>query len=626
MNVESSVAERVVASGHAGWERKLRWLLGTRVRFLVLGLLGLLLMLPGVFGMPPVDRDESRFALASWQMASGDAADWIVPKLQDRPRLNKPPLVYWLQAGVVKAAGAAGFDSGLEMPTRELVEGGEWDGGIGWYRLVSVACALGTGMATAWLGGLVLASDRRLGLDMVSARVWGSVAGALMLSCVMMLWDGRQARSDQLLVLWTTLSMGMLWVVLTRDRWSLFWWCGLWLSVGMGILSKGPLTPMVVVLSVVGFALLRRDVWGVLKRAKVLLGLVVAVVPIVPWVLAVMSEVGASEYIEIIRAETLGRSASAKEGHWGPPGYHLLLLPLMFWPGSLVTLAAFVGLVRRVVWRKSGRGDERAAFACFLIAWVVPSWIVFELVSTKLPHYTLSLYPGLAIVSSWGLASASQERLRGWSEKHKVLPYGVFFVLGLAVIGLPVFGGGLVGDGSRSWGEGIFSSGTGLLCVGLSVVGFGLLLWSVVAGGKRGLRTIRVQVAAIGCSVLASVGFFAAAQPMGWSVFQSPRFVEQVVAAGGEDVVFGDRPIAAVTYREDSLLFLTRGVAERVGRRELDAWFEVNPDGLAIVDSSWLEARPDEVVTELAPFGETVRGFNYSSGNVVDAVLVERAD
>jgi 4-amino-4-deoxy-L-arabinose transferase-like glycosyltransferase len=39
----------------------------------------------------------------------------------------------------------------------------------------------------------------------------------------------------------------------------------------------------------------------------------------------------------------------------------------------------------------------------FLLAWLIPSWIVFELVLTKLPHYVLPLYPAIAILSVWAL-------------------------------------------------------------------------------------------------------------------------------------------------------------------------------------------------------------------------------
>src|SRR5437660_1140535 len=51
--------------------------------------------------------------------------------------------------------------------------------------------------------------------------------------------------------------------------------------------------------------------------------------------------------------------------------------------------------------RSSGRRwrARREPGAQFLLAWLVPSWIVFELVLTKLPHYVLPLFPAIAILS-----------------------------------------------------------------------------------------------------------------------------------------------------------------------------------------------------------------------------------
>jgi 4-amino-4-deoxy-L-arabinose transferase-like glycosyltransferase len=37
------------------------------------------------------------------------------------------------------------------------------------------------------------------------------------------------------------------------------------------------------------------------------------------------------------------------------------------------------------------------------LAWLLPSWIVFELVLTKLPHYVLPLYPAIAILTAGAL-------------------------------------------------------------------------------------------------------------------------------------------------------------------------------------------------------------------------------
>ena len=64
-------------------------------------------------------------------------------------------------------------------------------------------------------------------------------------------------------------------------------------------------------------------------------------------------------------------------------------LMLTFWPASLLA-----GLATSTVWRARAEAPVK-----FLLAWLVPTWIVFELVITKLPHYVLPLYPAIAILA-----------------------------------------------------------------------------------------------------------------------------------------------------------------------------------------------------------------------------------
>ena len=52
------------------------------------------------------------------------------------------------------------------------------------------------------------------------------------------------------------------------------------------------------------------------------------------------------------------------------------------------------GMAAPAVWRA-----RREPGAQYLLAWLVPSWILFELVLTKLPHYVLPLYPAIAILT-----------------------------------------------------------------------------------------------------------------------------------------------------------------------------------------------------------------------------------
>ncbi len=66
----------------------------------------LIAFLPGFFQIPPVDRDEARFAQATKQMM--ESGDYIDIRFQDEVRYKKPVGIYWLQAAAVKAGEALG--------------------------------------------------------------------------------------------------------------------------------------------------------------------------------------------------------------------------------------------------------------------------------------------------------------------------------------------------------------------------------------------------------------------------------------------------------------------------------------------------------------------------------------
>src|SRR6266699_6367779 len=76
------------------------WLLGVRPYALLAGLC-LLLYLPGIAAIPPLDRDEARFAQATRQML--ETGDFIRIRFQDESRNKKPIGIHWLQAASVAA-------------------------------------------------------------------------------------------------------------------------------------------------------------------------------------------------------------------------------------------------------------------------------------------------------------------------------------------------------------------------------------------------------------------------------------------------------------------------------------------------------------------------------------------
>jgi 4-amino-4-deoxy-L-arabinose transferase-like glycosyltransferase len=331
-----------------------------------LTLCGLVLFLPGFFAIPPIDRDEARFAQATKQMV--ETGDFVDIRFQDEVRYKKPVGIYWLQAAAVETASTLG------LPRAQLR--------IWLYRVISLIGAIGAVLLTYWTA-----------LAFVTRR--GAALAALMLcSCVLLGGEARLAKTDAMLLLTVVAAMGaMARVYLSWQRgedpehppWSapaIFW-----TALAGGILLKGPLILMFVLLTIVTLAIVDRSAaW--LWRLRPVWGLIWMLVLVMPWFVAIFWRAGDTFFAESIGGDMLSKLA-AQESHGAPPGLYLLLFWVTFWPG-----APLAGMAAPAVWRA-----RREPGAQYLLAWLVPSWIVFELVLTKLPHYVLPLYPAIAILT-----------------------------------------------------------------------------------------------------------------------------------------------------------------------------------------------------------------------------------
>ena len=333
-------------------------------------LCGLLLFLPGFFNIPPIDRDEARFAQATKQMV--ETSDFVDIRFQDDVRYKKPVGIYWLQSAAVETASALG------LPRAELR--------IWIYRIPSLVGAVGAVLLTYWTA-----------LAFVTRR--GAVFAALMMcSSVLLGVEARLAKTDAMLLLTVVAAMGALArVYLSWQRgedpehpsWS--WPAIFWTALAGGVLLKGPLILMFVALTIVTLAILDRSAtW--LWRLRPVWGLMWTLVLVLPWFVAIFWRAGETFFTDSIGGDMLSKLA-AQESHGAPPGVYLLLFWITFWPG-----APLAGMATPAVWRA-----RREPGAQFLLAWLVPSWIVFELVLTKLPHYVLPLYPAIAILTAGAL-------------------------------------------------------------------------------------------------------------------------------------------------------------------------------------------------------------------------------
>jgi 4-amino-4-deoxy-L-arabinose transferase-like glycosyltransferase len=330
----------------------------------VLIFVALLAFLPGFFQIPPVDRDEAYFAQATKQMI--ETGDYVDIRYQDDVRYRKPVGIYWMQAAVVNTASALGLPGALTT--------------IWLYRVPSLIGAIGAILGTYWCA-----------LAFVSRR--GAVLAALMmLSSTILSVEARLAKTDAVLLCTIVLAMSVLartYMAPRRgDPLPGFWQLAVfWTALAVGILVKGPVNLMIVGLAAAALSILDRSArW--LLALRPLPGIAWLFLLVLPWFIAIYARVGDQFFAASVGGDMLSKVTRAQETHGAPPGLYLVLFFPTFFPASMLA-----GLAAPAVW-----AVRRQAAARFLLAWLVPSWIVFELVVTKLPHYVMPLYPAIAIL------------------------------------------------------------------------------------------------------------------------------------------------------------------------------------------------------------------------------------
>lgn len=483
-----------------------------------LAALCLVLFLPGQVSLQPMDRDEPRFAQASKQML--ETGDFVAIRFQDEARNKKPVGIYWAQAAAVAAGEALGVPHARTQ--------------IALYRVPSLLGALASVLLAYWAALAFL------------PRRGAFLAAALYGACLMLNAEAHLAKTDALLAACATASLGALaraWLghhrllspsvgeTTLRRREGEAWdgagtpvFIAFWLGIAVGILVKGPMVPLFVALPALFLSWKARSAaW--LRPLRLWAGLALTVLVVAPWFVAITWKSGSAFYAEAVGKDMLGKVGGGAERHWGPPGAYTIAFFAIFWPG-----AAFASMSLPLAWRE--RGTE--AFA-FLIATVLPAWLMFEAVPTKLPHYVLPLMPWLAILTILALRRGELDPGRPGARAVAALvpaiPLGL--TLGLCVTGwklddhtipwlaLPVLAAACLTAGG-SWLA--FARGRPERALGLAILASCLLGPGVLGLAQRQLPALKV----------------------------SPR-----LAAFKERLPCADPQVASLGYREPSLVFLT---------------------------------------------------------------------
>ena len=534
---------------------------------LMLVLFCLACWLPGLFTLPPTDRDESRFTQATRQMLQ--TGDFVRIMNGDVPRNRKPIGIHWLQAPFAAAARTAGLAT--ENPV--------WP-----YRLPSL------------LGGIAaVLATYSLGLSLSGRRRAAFAAAAMLAGCTILTFEAHIAKTDAALLGATTIAMAVLarafmTVPLSRRSCVLFW-----VALGAGILIKGPITPMVAALTAVCASVAVRD-WRWLGRLRPAWGVPLLLAAVTPWFVAIGIATHGAFFADAVGGDLGRKLAGGEDGHRGFPGYHAMMLPLLVFPNTVPVLSGLFA-----AWRQ-----RRDRAVIFLLCWLLPSWLVFEAVPTKLPHYTLPLYPALMLLGAVWLTGAARTVSRALVRTIPAVLVAVAAIgIGAGAAAIPIML-------HAPWWLGL----PALVCV----LGAG---W-FAAGATNAHRLAPALVAA--------AAFFACLNglelPNMPALWIAPRVQAALARYWPGDTPTG-AGFAAAGFAEPSLMFLTgtrtallpdgSSAAEFLAHTPNGAVAVVAPD----VPAFLAESRRRHIVPRAKT---TISGFNYSRGAPTTLALFAGSD
>ncbi len=318
-----------------------------------------------------------------------ERGDYVVPYFNARYRFDKPPLTYWCQVASYRVFGENAFAA--RFPS-------------------AVAAALTALVLFAW--------GRRL--QVAQAGWWAAIIFSL---CLQTFMHAKAAVADMWLVLFVTLAFWAgheLWR--EREKGTRGWWWVFYLSLTFAFLAKGPIGW--VPLGAVALQQWFRPAPHFRRRFLFVRGMLLVLGLVALWGVPALLRTHGEFFAIGIGRHVVGRSFGTMQGHGGK---WFLTLPFYF----LTVFLSFAPWSVKLPWltRRLWRG--RDALDLYLVVGIALVFLIFTLVKTKLPHYTLPAFPLLSLLLArhW---LATGVNLRRWSIATAATG------LALALIGFPL--------------------------------------------------------------------------------------------------------------------------------------------------------------------------------------------
>jgi len=298
--------------------------------------------------------DEPRYARIGEEMNLRHS--YVTPTLNFRPWLEKPPLLFWLEAGSFKLFGVH-----------------EWSA-----RLPVALLGLLTLLVVGWFASY-LAGGRA-----------GVLAVLVLCTSSLFFVFARAASTDMPLAAAFTTAMVCAFQAWRSNR--IIWSAGSGLALGLAVLAKGPVA-LVLFVGVFLFCclLLQKIVW---RWHQIACGALVFLVCTIPWFWLVWMENGYSFVSTFLINHHLARFVTDIHHHSQPLWYFPVVIVIGFFPWI-----CFLGSAVLRAWRSGSHLlHEDHSDQLFLWLWVLVPLVFFSFSQSKLAGYVLPIFPPLAIL------------------------------------------------------------------------------------------------------------------------------------------------------------------------------------------------------------------------------------
>ena len=517
--------------------------------------------------LPPLDRDEARYIQSSSQMM--ETGDFLNINFLDTPRLKKPPGIYWLQsmsATVIKNIFS------LDSPPL-------WS-----FRLPSAIASCISLLLVYLLGNIIF------------GRLEAILGAILFLSVPIVIIESNIAKTDAVL---SCLVLSVIYltakIIFIREKvYNIFSKevFLLWVILGFSFLIKGPVALFIFLLFIISFRIFDKDFNLLIIRP--FYGILIFIIISLPWYFYIISGGTGDSLIEDVKNDFFAKLISGQESHGAPPGTYFISFFIIAWP-----IAIF--LIPTTIWSYLNRNEKSVKY---LLSYILPSWLLFEIIPTKLLHYTLPLIPGIALITAAMIVDQMKNKnISKILNNIFIKNFSILSFFGVPVIALVISYLGL------KYGEGLSIS---ILLISSLFVLVGLISFYYLYN----LNYYKASIIAIFGNII-TINLFLLFIPCQMQKFWVSERVYKEIQKDNINI-----SSVLLGYSEPSLVY-RMGSGTKIARSTMEAIKIINEKNInyIIIEKKFLEqfkilSKKNNI--EIFISGNIVRGFNYSKGKNVE--------